>query len=481
MIARTRKTAFAPLAGKVGAAPSVRTVGLASPPSPGVTPQGADSVSNIGFWFLLVFVFLSSSRILDFAFNNLHLPLILSLLAAAFTFISGGFQATFSTRIGKLMALFTVWLMVCTAFSEWRGGSFVMLRDIWSKSFLVFIIVAGATKTTIQARRMMVAIGLGTAGAMALAHLLHGNVNGRLSLPVGYLGNPNDLGQVMLVGLCFLSVVLKGGKSLFARLFVLVVSLVFVYSIFETGSRGALLGMMAIGGLIFIYASPGRKVMLLIAFAVLGTGMFAVSPVARVRMATLFSSDDADTRDSSQEMAVASTENRTLLLRESLQLTLRNPLFGVGPGTFESSAAALSHEQGGRALWKETHNSYTQVSSETGIPGALFFLGAIGSSIAGLIRVRRKAGGLPEYRMIHAVTGHLLVGFLAFVLTSFFSSVAYQFYFCLLIGLCAATISAAERELGAALSPNPQLSKRRVETTPGQRPAWDPVTKRLRA
>jgi O-antigen ligase len=420
---------------------------------------------------------------LDITLGSLHLPLVLSLIAAAFTLLGGGLREAFATRIGKLMGLFTIWLIVCTAFSDWRGGSFEMLKETWSKSFLVFIIVAGATTSTIQVRRMMIAIGLGSAGAMVLAHVLHGSVEGRLSLPDGYLSNPNDFAQVLLIGLCFFWVLTDAWKSSLTRVVVGAVTLAFLYTIFETGSRGVLLAVIGIAILVFLQASPMRKVILLVAFVVVTSGMFALSPVARNRMATLFSSDDASTLESasSEEMAVASAENRAMLLRESLTLTLRNPLFGVGPGVFESSAAALSREQGRRGLWKQTHNSYTQVSSETGIPGALLFLGAIGYCITGLIRIRKQSRGQPQYGTIHAVATPLLVGFLGFALTSMFSSVAYQFYFSLLIGLCAAAIRAAEKELAMAPSAKPQFSSGRVGPAAGFRQSQGPAPKRLRA
>ena len=37
-------------------------------------------------------------------------------------------------------------------------------------------------------------------------------------------------------------------------------------------------------------------------------------------------------------------------------------------------------EEGNRALWQQTHNTYTQVSSETGIPGLMIYLGLMFST-----------------------------------------------------------------------------------------------------
>jgi O-antigen ligase len=111
---------------------------------------------------------------------------------------------------------------------------------------------------------------------------------------------------------------------------------------------------------------------------------------------------------------------------------------------FQASAADLSHEEGRRAMWLESHNSYTQVSSETGIPGLIFFGGAVLSSVVGLLKIRRTVSTKAQER--RSVINCLLVGFFAFAFTCFFSSVAYQFYFALMIGLCAGILTAARNQ-----------------------------------
>ncbi len=56
-----------------------------------------------------------------------------------------------------------------------------------------------------------------------------------------------------------------------------------------------------------------------------------------------------------------------------------HPLFGVGPDQF---AAAVSQEAAGdgqQVPWLGTHNTYTQVSSECGIPALIFYVAVIGA------------------------------------------------------------------------------------------------------
>ena len=81
---------------------------------------------------------------------------------------------------------------------------------------------------------------------------------------------------------------------------------------------------------------------------------------------------DDDTLDAS---AIASTDARMRLLTKSIKYTLYHPLFGVGPGMFAVAEDKEAHANGLRhGTWQGTHNSYTQVSSELGIPGCIFYV-----------------------------------------------------------------------------------------------------------
>jgi O-antigen ligase len=448
-------TALAPVSA------AARPTGAASGPAAGPSP-GPNALAGVGFWILLVFVFIASSRWFDLTLAFLHIPLILSVISAALIFAGGGLRAAIGSPIGKLMCLFTLWMIVCVPFSEWRGGSVEILRTTWAKSFLVFLMVAGAVTTVTQVRRMMITIGLGTVGAMLLAHLLEFRVDGRLSLPIGFLANPNDLAQVMLVGVCFLAVLAT--RNIFFRGLVYLLTVLLLFTVFETGSRSGILATGILGVLAFSTASPGRKLALLVMMVGLGGAMFTYSRTARMRLSTLLADAEKVTTQS-EATAVESRESRIELLKQSLLLTLYNPIFGVGPGVFQASAADLSHDEGKRALWRETHNSYTQVSSESGIPGILFFGAAVWYCIRGLVQLRKRIARKAHLESLASVVNPLLAGFLTFVFTAFFSSVAYHFFFSLMIGTCAASIRVVDAEIARlepALAPAPAAAPART-------------------
>ena len=440
----------APVASK--SAPSVDGWGdapSAAAPKSLRTPRAtsADPVSQAGFLVLLIFVFCSACRVFDFVLIGLHIPMILSVIAAAFTLLGGGLQAAFRTRVGKLMCLFTVWIIVCIPFSSWKGGSFALLQETWSKTFLVFLMVAGSATSLVRVRQMTTAIALGAGTAGALGVWLGYRSYERLSLPGGYLSNANDFAQVLLVGMCFLPVILANSKSIVRRIIVAIGTVFFLYVILSTGSRAALLTAVLVAALVALHASPMRKVAFVAAFLAIGLGALVLAPRAmRDRLATLLGGDQED-MTTLQQVAVDSAAGRKDMLIDSIILTLKHPLFGVGPGQFQSAEAAYTHTQGKRALWLETHNAYTQVSSETGIPGLLIFGAAVWTCLVGLARFRKIARKNPRLQAMYGIVNPLWLGFLAFAVTSFFSSVAYQVYFSLLLGLSAAAIAASEREL----------------------------------
>ena len=432
-------------------------------------PQNSDPVSQVGFLVLLVFVFCSASRVFDFVLVGLHIPLVLSIVAACFTLLGGGLRPALQSRVGKLMCLFTLWLIICVPFSSWRGGSFELLRDSWSKNMLVFLMLAGSVTSVARVKKMMIAIALGAACAGALAVVLGHRSYERLSLPSGYLSNANDFAQVLLVGMCFLPVFRADSSNMFRRGIVAAGVVFFLYTILSTGSRAALLTAVLVAVLGTLNTSPMRKLALFGAFFAIGVGTLLLAPdAARSRLATLLGGDQED-MTTLQQVAVDSAEGRKNMLKDSIILTAKHPLFGVGPGQFQSAEADYTHEQGKRASWLETHNVYTQVSSETGIPGLIIFVAAFWTCFIRLSRIRKATRNNPRLQSMYRVVNHLWLGFLAFAVTSFFSSVAYQFYLAVIVGLCAAAIGAAERELAA--------SARRSSTTaiPAERPRQGPL------
>jgi len=88
--------------------------------------------------------------------------------------------------------------------------------------------------------------------------------------------------------------------------------------------------------------------------------------------------------------------------------------------------------------WRETHNTFTQVSSETGIPGLIIYLCVIGSIFTALRRVWRESRGRKEFEQHYRLAYCLMLALLLFVIGGMFGSSAYHFFLPALAGISAA-------------------------------------------
>jgi O-antigen ligase len=77
------------------------------------------------------------------------------------------------------------------------------------------------------------------------------------------------------------------------------------------------------------------------------------------------------TSNANAASAKESTDERENLLQNSIKYTLQNPFFGVGIGNFPVYNGNMLHRSD---AWYGTHNTYTQASSEAGIPALLLLL-----------------------------------------------------------------------------------------------------------
>lgn len=425
--------------------------------------EASNPFQILGFLALQGFVFISCSRLSDLYLAKLHLPLFFSVTALLFTVLSGGLYRAISTTAGKLLCLFTVWMILTVPFSTWRGGSVEMLREDWSRSFSCFLLVAGLTTSLSNCRRIIAVFSAGATLAAAIALIKNVRIEGRLVLPVGTFSNSNDMAQALLFALPLSLFFL--GKGLLPTIYAVCSSAILFLAIIRTNSRSAL---VAIGLMIFLAfwrASASQRV-LIAGGALAGFVLLVVLlPKSSLqRYATIFGGGGETMVAENEEDAVAarqsvialeSSKSRKQVLLMSLELTLRNPIFGVGPGQFQPAAKDLSAARGERALWLETHNTYTQVSSETGLPGLFLYLGLVISGFRAVIRLERTARRENRFLETAQLARALLFALLAFAVTSFFSSVAYKFMFPMVFGLALAVVRAGRQQLAAASPATP--------------------------
>lgn len=422
-------------------------------------PAGADRPEeptaapvSLAVGVYLFYLFLMASRATEvFPIPNLMLLAGLTgLVAAVFTVL--GRELMFSRLVYLFGALIGLTL-ASVLFAEWRGGAVSELY-IWTPRLLLFLTGMLVLVNVKSAFRVMYALAL-SAAFVAVMTLLYGHTSrGRLSLDVATtIGNSNDLATALLFGApCCMFVSATAGNKM-VKLLAGACFLLCLYLAAQTGSRAGLLAMAAMAGAFFLGLPINKKVAFAAVLALLAVGLYLTLPTAvRARLVTMTHEPvkqelaGGDT-EVFEEVAAssASAKLRQLMFSESIRLTVENPLLGVGLGQSASMIFQRLLETEKRKLWLQTHNSYTQVSSELGIPAFIIYMAMLFHCFRTLGAVRRKAAGVLEWQRVGRLAECIRLSLIGYCVTSMFTSIAYNYY----LPVLAALVVALDRWLTA--------------------------------
>jgi O-antigen ligase len=224
------------------------------------------------------------------------------------------------------------------------------------------------------------------------------------------------------------------------RFAAVVATLLLLILCIKTGSRGNLLALVAGFALVIIRVNWQAKMGLLltsVVFAGLVVAWGGESMMLRYR--TLFSTDLSDSDNVAATRvttaAVGSTESRKQLLTKSLEITVRHPVFGVGPGMFKVETGNNREPDSGFRGWHETHNTYTQISAELGLPALIFFLAALWHCLRTSFTLYRSLRTDSAQRRSCNVAYCVFFSLCLFSVAGIFISVAYDYFFTVLAGI----------------------------------------------
>lgn len=256
----------------------------------------------------------------------------------------------------------------------------------------------------------------------------------------GLFDNSNDLALhlVTIIPISFALGIEK--KGLFRKLVYFPITLLMVAAVIITFSRGGFLGLIA-AVLVLARKLSRRNKSAALATVVLGVIFFvAVAPASYSgRLATIFDSASDITGSSSQ---------RTQVLKRSILVALRYPLFGVGIGNF--------HHKSFQELG--THNAYTQVAAETGIAAMVCYIILLVHPLRKLRLMERELYERNESSHYYYLSIGLQASLIGYMVASFFAAVAYQWYIYYLVGYAIALRRIYYLEQSEKLKPAPTRS-----------------------
>jgi len=332
---------------------------------------------------------------------------------------------------GLLLVAFLALAFVSSFDAMWPRFAFERTSE-FAKVVLIYILIENTVTTEKRVRTVfltMVCCGLIPAIG-TIHHYANGVfIEGSRAAWRGLFGNPNEAAYGLLILLPLTLTVAK--KSGFAmRLFLGGVAAVSLLAIFLTFSRGGLLGLFAVIGLIGWH----QKSLAIRAFMVVGI-------VGALFVGGLYWNRSAGYKDISKDTTF---NQRIATIKAGVRMFEANPILGVGPGNSIVAYPLYVPEEShcGCQLQLVVHNSFIQVLGELGFPGFALFMALLGTSLWDARKLRK--GPLAPYGAA------LEIALWGFVVCSLSGGFAYSWFPYIFIALVVAVkrISALQRPEG---------------------------------
>jgi O-antigen ligase len=412
---------------------------------------------RVGYAFLLVFLFFFVTRVLDFSFWYLRIPLILSGILLLCTVFSGNVLEWVRSKAAVFLAAFTAWVVLCVPFSVWRGGSFEVATAT-VRGFLLLVFLVALLTTTARCIAALRVIGYATAVAAVVAVAAGQKMEGRLIMPGGTYGDPNTFCLALVMGLPFLWMDASLADRAWRKVPAFLATAVVLWACLATGSRSGLVALLVVLAIHFLRAPVSQKLRLVLTGATVVLIMpFFLSDYLLDRLRRFSGPVSGEMATEEQlDRATAdyySLKSREFLLMRSLELTFEHPITGVGPGQFQVAEAEKAGREGQRGAWHDTHNTYTQVSSETGIPGLLLFVACLVFGLTTTLGITKDKPleNDAHWQRIWKGAAYLQLSVVAMLAGALFLNIAYAFNLPLMIGLSVAYEAAVRKEMDARL------------------------------
>jgi putative inorganic carbon (HCO3(-)) transporter len=401
-----------------------------------------------GLGMLFVMMAVLPELLASLLHTNTYLLYIVAPPAIFGAVFTGGLGRTLRHRPAQLWVGFFCFMALSVPFSTWKGDSVGALKGYAEFSLPLLFILAGLTVTFREVRSIFTTIGAAGLILITAAKFAATEDNGRLDMTsaTGTIGNSNDLASHLVLVLPFLLfIALDRRRAAVIRFAMIPPAAYGLWLIFGTASRGAVIALAVSFVFVLFRAQAKQRIALIAVGLILAVAVpLMLRGNAADRLASMFGGQ--------HEEALESQEARSYLLKQSLLYTMQYPLFGIGLAQFPNYEGRLSIEAGKVGNWHETHNSFTEVSSECGIPALIFFVLGIGSALFSVNRTYKKArqGGYSE---IANACFCFLLSMVGFLVSITFLSNAYRFYLPAMIGLAIALTTTADREMSASQLP----------------------------
>jgi probable O-glycosylation ligase (exosortase A-associated) len=313
----------------------------------------------------------------------------------------------------NLLLLFTLLVVIGIPLATDSGAAWDLFSDLYVKNMLMFIVLVNVVRTERRLKwLLLLALAVGCVlSVSAFQDFRRGNftvegyrVAGNIG---GMFGNANDMALHLVVTVPIAVGLFLQTRGLFKKVVYALCCVAMVAGIFFSYSRGAFLGLIfVVGALVWMLFRRNRAAAIVL-FCVLTLALLVLAPGNYInRVVSIV--------DHSRDVAGSAQQRQAVLVRSFL-ITARHPLLGVGIGNFPIYSI--------RNL--VTHNSYTQVSSELGLPALALYLMFILTPLRRLARIARETFDARRDTRVYYLAVGLFASLVGYMVASAFVAVAY--------------------------------------------------------
>lgn len=400
--------------------------------------QPAPKDSNIGFYLVMLAMLFEFGRPQDILPPLKVIPIPSLLDASILIAVLASGKSTFSNMQTKLWIGLLAFMALWVPFANNNFWALMTLKEMTLYFFFYLGIVTFVNTTSKM--QMLIFMWLGVHAVLGVNGILHhGQGVG------GWLGDENDFGMEMNVAVPVAFFMYQAAVNQRAKLLYMVLLGLFVMTVVSTSSRGAFLGLLAVGVYCWLY-SPRKVMSLILGVCLVGLVLVAAPQEYWDRISSI-------TDDSTMETGTAG--QRMFTWGIGWEIFTANPVFGIGQGNFPWT---IGEYMGGRT-WqtkslagRQAHSLYFTLLPELGLVGVIIFGSMIylnyrDTRVSRFLPVAPRSAslrrGTEQAKDVQVVRASLfgnaiLGGMIGYLMTSAFISTLYYPTFWILMGLAVA-------------------------------------------
>jgi len=376
------------------------------------------------FFGVLVWYWLSlmNPHRISWVLTNQPFAQLIALTVLASLFINRALPKQFPvTPIAVALGLFWVWMLITTIFSLYPVLAWWQWDKIWKIMLTTFVAIALMnSKARILALTAVAALSIGFYGFKGGVFTISTAGNHRVWGPEGsFIGGNNEIGLALIMTIPLLFFFTTIVNSRVIKILIIVGIVLCVVSIFGTHSRGALVGIAAMG--VFLTLKSQKKFQYLLLIAVVVPLIYNFMPVSwHERMGTISTYEED-----------ASAMGRINAWVMAWNLASHRPL-GAGFESFRAPTYRMYHPEG-VVSGTDAHSIYFEVLGEHGFIGLALFL-AIGIlALSACRRLIKHNRGDADRMWIVNLAAMIQVSLIGYAVSGAFLGLAYfDFYYALM-------------------------------------------------